>query len=220
MQTKKSKQFLFLRALMALRGGGKIRDMFIHKYNDIITVQKLLQAWQEFLHDKKKRSDVIIFQSKLMDNIYSLHNDLKNKTYKHSNYEAFKINDPKPRDIHKAIVRDRLLHHAIYRIIYPYFDKKFIYDSYSCRVRKGTHKAIYRFESFIRKVSKNNTKTCWVLKCDIRKFFANIDHDILKSILVKHIQDKDVLWLLENIIDSFYSNCGGEPSAVKIKDAS
>ena len=139
----------------------------------------------------------------LMDNIYSLHNDLKNKTYRHSNYEAFKINDPKPRNIHKAIVRDRLLHHTIYRILYPYFDKKFIYDSYSCRVDKGTHKAIYRLESFIRKVSKNNTKTCWVLKCDIRKFFANIDHKILKEILSKTVFDTDTLWLLEQVIDSF-----------------
>ncbi|MFH1608794.1 MAG: reverse transcriptase/maturase family protein, partial [Patescibacteria group bacterium] len=109
----------------------------------------------------------------------------------------------KPRDIHKATVRDRLLHHAIYRVLYLYFDNKFVYDSYSCRKNKGTHKAIYRFESFIRKVSKNNTKQCWILKCDIRKFFANIDHDILKSILEKYIQDKSIIWLLNNVIDSF-----------------
>jgi len=163
----------------------------------------LLISWQEFLNGKRKRTDIVLFSMNLMDNIFSLHNDLKNKIYKHSNYEAFKINDPKPRDIHKANVRDRLLHHAIYRILYPYFDKKFIYDSYSCRIEKGTHKAIYRFESFIRKVSKNNTKQCWVLKCDIKKFFASIDHNILKSILEKNTQDKDTLWLLNNIIDSF-----------------
>ncbi len=201
-----SRQFLFLKALTALAGGWVIRNMFIHKYNDIIAIQKLLQAWQEFLCGKKKRMDVILFSMNLMDNIYSLHNDLKNKTYKHGNYEAFKINDPKPRDIHKAKVRDRLLHHSIYRILYPYFDKKFIYDSYSCRIGKGTHKAIYRFENFIRKVGKNNTKTCWVLKCDIKKFFASIDHNILKSILAKHIKDKDIIWLLNNIIDSFQTS--------------
>jgi retron-type reverse transcriptase len=131
---------------------------------------------------------------------------LKNKTYQHGEYEAFKINDPKPRDIHKATVRDRLLHHAIYRILYPYFDKKFIYDSYSCQIGKGTHKAIYRFDKFQRIVSKNNTKTCWVLKCDIKKFFANIDHDILKSILEKHIKDENILWLLGTVIDSFHTN--------------
>ena len=141
-----------------------------------------------------------------MDNIFSLYNDLKNKTYIHSSYKAFKINDPKPRDIHKATVRDRLLHHLIYNALYLYFDRKFIYDSYSCRVEKGTHKAIYRFENFIRKVSKNNTKTCWVLKCDIKKFFANIDHDILKSILEKYIKDEEIILLLSNVIDSFNIN--------------
>lgn len=141
-----------------------------------------------------------------MDNIFLLHSDLKNKSYSHSVYTAFKINDPKPRDIHKALVKDRLLHYAIYRVLYQYFDTKFIYDSYSCRSRKGTHKAMTRFEVFTQKVSKNNTRTCWVLKCDIKKFFASIDHQILKDILQKYIKDDDTLWLLSNIIDSFHTD--------------
>ena len=178
---------------------------FIHTYDSIITTEKLLQAWQEFLSDKKKKKDVILFQAKLMDNILKLHNDLKNKNYKHGGYVAFNISDPKPRQIHKATVRDRLLHHLIYQELYEYFDTKFIHDSYSCRVNKGTHKAINRFRDMILKVSKNNTRTCWVLKCDIKKFFANIDHGILKEILEKHIKDKDTLWLLGQVIDSFSS---------------
>ncbi len=177
----------------------------MHKYDDIISVENLLTSWQEFLKGKRKRKDVVLFSMNLMDNIYSLHDDLKNKKYQHGAYVAFKINDPKPRDIHKATVRDRLLHHAIYRILYPYFDQKFIYDSYSCRLGKGTHKAIYRFESFVRKVGKNNTRSCLVLKCDIRKFFVNIDHDILKGILKKHMKDENILWLLNEVIDSFHT---------------
>src|SRR3989344_3236304 len=175
---------------------------FIHTYDNIITIEKLLLAWQEFLRDKKNRKDVILFQAKLMDNIFELFDDLKNKTYKHGEYVAFNISDPKPRQIHKATVRDRLLHHLLYQELYPYFDKQFVFDSYSCRVQKGTHKAMNRFRAFARKVSCNNTKTCWVLKCDIRKFFANIDHDILKKILAKYIIDADILWLLGQVIDS------------------
>ncbi len=140
-----------------------------------------------------------------MDNILSLHQDLKNKTYIHGGYVAFNISDPKPRNIHKATVKDRLLHHAIYRILYPYFDKKFIHDSYSCRINKGTHKAINRLRDFYYQVSKNHTKTCYVLKCDIRKFFANIDHKNLKNILSKTVFDRDTLWLLGQVIDSFNS---------------
>ena len=138
-----------------------------------------------------------------MDNIFDLHNDLKNKTYAHGGYVAFNISDPKPRIIHKATVRDRLLHHLIYQELYEYFDSKFVHDSYSCRLGKGTHKAINKFRDFHRKVSKNNTKTCFVLKCDIRKFFANIDHEILKEILSKCLFDTDILWLLSQVIDSF-----------------
>ena len=163
----------------------------------------MLSAWTEFSRDKKKKKDVVEFSLNLMDNIFLLYKELKNKTYKHSGYKAFKVNDPKPRDIHKAEVRDRILHHLIYKALYEYFDKKFIYDSYSCRLNKGTHKAIYRFESFGRKVGKNNTKTVHILKCDIRKFFANINHRILKEILSRHIEDRDILNLLSNIIDSF-----------------
>lgn len=172
-------------------------------YDTIISLENLYSAWKEFQNGKRYKDDVALFSRNLDVHIYNLHQDLKNKIYRHSAYAHFKINDPKPRDIHKASVRDRLLHHAIYKILYSFFDTKFIYDSYSCRVNKGTHRAIQRFETFSRKVSKNNTKTCWVLKCDIRKFFASIDHDILKSILAKHIQDVDTLSLLGNIIDSF-----------------
>lgn len=141
-----------------------------------------------------------------MDNILELNQDLLEKTYKHGSYQAFAINDPKPRNIHKAAVRDRLLHHAIYRILYPYFDRKFIYDSYSCRRNKGIHKAINRFRSFGRKASNNNKRTVWVLKCDIRKFFASISHKILKNILERYVTDKDAIWLLGEVIDSFYTS--------------
>jgi retron-type reverse transcriptase len=162
-------------------------------------------SWQVFLRGKRKRKDVAEFSVHLMDNLLLLHTELKEKTYKHGGYNAFKINDPKPRDIHKASIEDRLLHQAIYRVLYPYFDRTFIYDSYSCRNDKGTHKAINRFRDLAGKVSLNHTRTVWVLKCDIRKFFANIDHQILKDILTRYIADTDVLRLLAQVIDSFYT---------------
>ncbi len=153
---------------------------------------------------------MIVFSVHLMDNILDLRQELLTKTYKHSQYEAFVINDPKTRSIHKASVKDRLLHHAIVRILYSYFDKKFIYDSYSCRVNKGTHRAVDRLNHFGRKVSRNNTKTVWVLKCDVRKFFASINKQVLKDILRKYIQDPDILWLLGHVIDSFQTESNSE----------
>ena len=151
------------------------------------------------------RKDVLEFERNLMTNILSLHTELMMKTYAHGEYQAFNISDPKPRNIHKASVRDRLVHHALYRILYPFFDRTFIADSYSCRINKGTHRAMERFQEFSSKVSKNNTRTVWVLKCDIRKFFANIDHTILKEVLKRYITDSDILNLFGNIIESFDS---------------
>lgn len=194
------------------RGGGRHfclfymtnKIKFANKYEDIISVDNLLEAWKEFLRGKKKKADVQIFERNLMQNILVLHNDLKLKTYVHSAYEEFKISDPKPRVIHKAKVRDRLLHHALYRHLYPFFTKTFIVDSYSCRLGKGTHKAVKRFNDFYLKVSKNNTKQVWVLKCDIRKFFDSINQEILLNILDSYITDKEIMALLRKIIGSFY----------------
>lgn len=143
------------------------------------------------------------FRAHLMYNILALHQDLINENYRHGGYKEFLINDPKPRLIHKATVRDRLLHHAIYRILYPFFDDTFIADSFSCRNERGAHRAMARFKTFAGIVSKNNTKTCWILKCDIKKFFASIDQAILLQILNERISDKRIVSLLNNVISSF-----------------
>jgi len=178
----------------------------VHRYENIISVENILEAWQEFLRGKRNKPDVQEFSLHLMDNIFDLYYDLANYTYKHGGYQQFKINDPKPRIIHKATVRDRLLHHAVYRTLYPFFDKTFISDSFSCRDGKGTHKALNKFREYIRIVSKNNTNPCWVLKCDIKKFFASIDQQMLIKILEKHIPDKNIISLLKEIIFSFKPN--------------
>ncbi|MFH1473222.1 MAG: reverse transcriptase/maturase family protein [bacterium] len=179
---------------------------FTGEYNFIISVENILLVWEKFLKGKRNKKDVADFQTNLSDNIVNLHRDLKSKTYTHGLYSAFNISDPKPRNIHKATVRDRVLHHLIYHSLNRYFDDLFIYDSYSCRAGKGTHRAIKRFRNFAQKVSKNHICSCFVLKCDIRKFFANIDHKVLMKILERHIVDPDINWLINQVVSSFYTN--------------
>lgn len=183
---------------------------FTESYQSIISVENLLEAWKEFLSGKSSRQDVLRFERNLMTNVLALHRDLVNKTYQHSPYHAFHISDPKPRIIHKASVRDRLLHHALYRMLYPFFDRTFVADSYSCRFGKGTHKAINQFRAYANKVSQNHTRTAWVLKCDIKKFFASVDQAILTETIRKYIPDVDLRWLLSQIIGSFFSTEKGK----------
>ncbi|TSC83231.1 MAG: Uncharacterized protein G01um101419_141 [Parcubacteria group bacterium Gr01-1014_19] len=183
-------------------------EQFVHSFQEITSVESLLTAWRQFLPGKTNKKDVQTFESKFFANILAIFQELSSGTYKHGGYHRFNISDPKPRIIHKAGVRDRLLHHAIHLALYPYFAKRFIADSFSCQANKGTHKALDRFRAVNYRVSKNHTKTCWVLKCDIRKFFASIDHEILLKLLNEHIADKKVVWLLGNVIGSFSSAPG------------
>ncbi|HOX40945.1 MAG TPA: reverse transcriptase/maturase family protein [bacterium] len=181
-------------------------ETIAHIYPQITSLENLLIAWQEFAADKKQKSDVRIFAHDLLQNILLLQSDLANKAYKHAGYERFHINDPKSREIHKAVVQDRIVHHAIYRILYPLYDRTFIFDSYSCRLEKGTHRAVLRLDKFVRQISRNYTKPCYALKCDVRKFFDSVDHDILFQIIERKIKDKDTLWLLKEVIESFSKN--------------
>jgi len=133
---------------------------------------------------------------------------LKSKTYESLPYVDFYVHDPKRRHIHKANIRDRILHQAVFRILYPIFDKGFIFDSYSCRINKGTHAAVNRLEKFLIKASKNNRKKVFILKCDVSKFFDSVNHEILKNLIKQKVQDPDSLWLVWEIIDSFKKSPG------------
>lgn len=177
-------------------------------YFDLINIENIFQVWGMFRKGKGKRKDVQLFERNLEDNLFALHRCLKDKTYQHGKYGSFYIQDPKQRHIHKAEVKDRVVHHLLYEFLYELFDPLFVYDSYSCRIKKGTHKGVARLTKLLRKVSKNNTRKCWVLKCDIKKFFHTIDHEILLRLLAKKVKDGDIIWLLTQIIESFHSEFG------------
>lgn len=143
------------------------------------------------------------FAQQLSDNLFDILDELKNDKYVHGVYEEYVICDPKKRIIHKASVRDRVVHRLIYNALYGYFDKWYIHDSYSCRTGKGTHKAQARFRYFVNVISKNYTRPCYVLKFDIKKCFASIDTGILKNILKWHIKDERLKNLVYQVINSF-----------------
>ncbi len=176
-----------------------------YSYSSLISLDKLFQAWHEFKKGKGHKKDVQIFGRDLEDNIFDLHAKLKSKTYKHDIYSDFYVNDPKRRHIHKSSATDRVLHHLLYKYLYKIFDKKFIYDSYSCRKGKGTHKSVKRLEKLTRIVSVNYTRECWALKCDVKKFFDSVDHQILKTLIAASVKDPDTNLLINKVIDSFRS---------------
>ncbi len=172
-------------------------------YGKIISTENLFEAWNIFKRDKRNRPDVEAFEKNVEYEIFKLERELRGKQYRHGPYRMFLIHDPKLRRIHKATVRDRVLHHAIFKVLNPIFEPTFIPASFSCRVGKGTHKGVEYLKRTLRTVSKNGTSPCFALKCDVRKFFDSIDHDILLSIFEKRVIDPDTRWLIREIIESY-----------------
>lgn len=174
-------------------------------FNQAISNENLFHAWDEFKKDKQSKTDVRRFEQDLEKNIFELHRDLESKNYRHGEYSPFYIQDPKQRLIHKASVRDRILHHAVFNALNPIFEETFISESFSCRIGKGTHKGVDYVAKILRKAGANGTKPCFALKCDIKKFFASVDHKILLSTIGLRIKDEDALWLIKEIVGSFHS---------------
>ena len=160
-------------------------------------------AWREFEAGKGMKADVQKFKIDLVNSLFALGEDLRLGNYRHGGYYRFVVYDPKRRQIHKATVRDRVLHHALFRVLSPIFDKLFIFDSYSCRVGKGTHRGVVRLADFIRRATHNYRRPAYALKLDIKKFFDSIDHRILFELIKRRVADADALRLIRLIISSF-----------------
>ena len=178
------------------------------RFCDVISVPNLLRAWKKFSKGKRSHPDVAAFELRLEEQIFSLHERLLRGVWTNDPYMCRCIADPKPRIVHVASVRDRVFFQAIYQQLYHIFDNTFIHDSYASREGKGTHSGVRRFEVFARKVSANYTKPAFVLKCDVRKFFDNIDHTVLFRLIVKRISDEKLLTLIHRIISSFETTGG------------
>lgn len=123
--------------------------------------------------------------------------------YYHSGYHTFHIYDPKHRIISKARVRDRLVHHVIFKRLYQVFDESFIYHSYSSRIGKGTHLAVRNLAKVLQKLNRYYPYQVFALKCDIKKFFASVSHQKLLQMIQNKIKDSQFLWLVQEIIGSF-----------------
>ena len=189
-------------------GGGLHSGRNENIFEEISSLENLLLAWERFRKGKRKRADVMIFERRLEDNLFEIRDELASGSYRHGAYEPFTVHDPKQRTIHKAQVKDRVVHQAVVNIIEPLFDTQFIYDSYSCRVGKGTHAAVKRLQGFFLQASKNYTHTVYAVKCDARKFFASINHERLLRLLARRITDPQTMRLSRNIIESFSVTLG------------
>lgn len=173
-------------------------------FEKIYDFQNLYRAHTIARKSKRNTREVIEFEMNLCENLARISDSLKNGSYRMQDYYSFAIHDPKYRVIHALHYRDRVVQHCICdQVLAPVLDKKLIYDNAACRIGKGTHFAIGRVSGFLHDYYNKYGTNGYFLKCDIRKFFDNIDHNILKQKLSEVIKDINVLRLLYQIIDSF-----------------
>jgi retron-type reverse transcriptase len=164
-------------------------------YPEVTRFENLLRAYHKAARGKRSQPHVAAFEFELERNLFTLQQELEDKTYRPGSYYSFYICDPKHRLISAAPFRDRVVHHALCNVIEPVFERTFIGDSYANRVGKGTHRAIDRAQQFSRRYP-------YVLQCDIRQFFPSIDHEILRGLLAHKLLDDDVMWLIDAILDN------------------
>ena len=174
-------------------------------YPEIYNLSNLILAWRKARKGKTKKQYVIEFENNLGENLRQLKFGLMSQTYTPKSLVNFIVKDPKTRKISKSAFRDRIIHHALVRVIEPIFDKSFIYDSCANRIGKGNLFALKRFDYFKRKVSCNLRRETFCLKADIRHYFEEVDHEILITSLSRKIKDKKVLWLIRQILNNLPS---------------
>ena len=174
------------------------------EYEKIYNFQNLYKAHKAARLGKRSTREVIDFEMELAKNLSQISDALKNHSYEMAGYYSFMVHDPKDRVIHALHYRDRVVQHCLCdEVLAPTLDKKLIYDNAACRIGKGTHFAMNRVNGFLREFYKEHGTSGYFLKCDIKKFFNSIDHDVLKSKLRKVFDDEEVLALLYQIIDSY-----------------
>jgi retron-type reverse transcriptase len=163
-------------------------------WSEVTSFRNLLVAARKAARGKSGLANVARFRFDLERQLVQLQDELRQRTYSPGEYRTFEIHEPKRRMISAAPFRDRVVHHALCNVVEPIFERTFISDSYACRKGKGTHAAVNQFQHFARTHR-------YVLKCDLKKFFPSIDHEILKSIIVRKVKCRDTINLIDRIID-------------------
>lgn len=183
-----------------------------NSFDKALTYEKLMEAHKKSKKGKGYRKEIILFSLKQEEYIWWLYEQLENGTYHHGGYTAFYITEPKLRKIEKSRYIDRIVHRwVVDNFLDEYFVTTFISTSYACLKNKGMHRATLKVQKDM-KHCKTILGDFYILKMDVKKYFENINKDILYSILKRKISDEKLLWLLKEII---YSNEGKTGLAIR-----
>jgi RNA-directed DNA polymerase len=165
-----------------------------HLFERIASFDNLILAAHKTFRGQKHKPGVARFYFHLETELFRLQQELQSGNWQPRPYHIFEVYEPKPRQICAADLRDRVVHHAICNVLDPIFERRMISDTFACRREKGSHAAVTRAQEFARRFG-------YFLQCDVRKYFASLDHAALKQLLRRLLKDAQALALLDRIID-------------------
>ena len=160
----------------------RVRNLFDAAFSR----ENLYLAYLDASRHKRGTRACFNFERALGANLDDLHSEIHNGSYKPLPYYSFMVYEPKPRQIYAPAFRDLVIQHAIYRVVYPIFNRSFIAHSFACRRGYGTHKGA----DYAQRAMQQSVTDSYILKLDIRKFFYRIDRDILRGMLGGKIKDR------------------------------
>lgn len=171
----------------------------------MISIEEIFQAYYDARKNKRNTTSQLRFELDLEENLVQLYRELSSRSYVVGSSICFTINDSVKREVFAADFRDRVVHHFLYNRLSPFFESKFIYDSYSCRIGKGTLFGVHRLEHHIRSCSRNYTRDCYILKLDLKGYFMNIRRSKLMSCIERELPldfpDRNfIMWLTSEIV--------------------
>ncbi|MFO7793727.1 MAG: reverse transcriptase/maturase family protein [Candidatus Nanohaloarchaea archaeon] len=174
-----------------------------NNFENIASFEALFKGCRAARNGKRYNGETVRFTANLESNLVELSSDLRSGIYEPKGFKHFSICDPKEREIYAPYFRDRVVHRSFHLEVEPFLDKKFIYDSYACRKGKGTHAGVDRAQEFL---AKGRNK--YYLKCDIRKYFDSIDHEILMDMFSRYVRDQRTQKLVGKFLDSYHTEEG------------
>jgi retron-type reverse transcriptase len=182
--------------MASLRAPISLMKTHKHLFEQVCSLENILAASREALKNgKRAKPPGARYFADLEKHAVRLRRELLEGTYRHGGYTYFKVHEPKERLVAAAACRDRVLHHAIVRVLEPIFERRFIEDSFACRKGKGTHAALRRCAQFARRFP-------YALKGDVQRYFPSIDHGVLRSLLCRVVADEPLLAVIDGILAS------------------
>lgn len=166
-------------------------------FAQVTSLDNMVRAHKKALQGKRNSHSATATNYRFMSDLLKIRSELTLGTYRPLEYRRRVITEPKVRLIEAPAFRDRIVHHSIHTVLSPFYEKHFIRDSYACRPDKGTHMAANKVQSFLR-----TDPDLYVCKIDVSKYYASINHNKLKALLAKRVDDPKLLQLLGRIIDS------------------